>query len=496
MSRLDNPESWAQIALDDACDLITCGVAAKPNYVDSGIPFLSAKNVQEEKVFWEGFKYINRETHQKLSKHNKPCKGDILYTRVGSYGEAAIIDREDEFSIFVSLTLLKPKPDLVVNTFLKNWLNSGSVKSLAKKSITGVGVGNLNVGAVRKFIMPLPPIPEQKRIVEKIESTKSKINEIESYTLRAEELIKKYREALLQKAFRGELIQQKFSDESASELLELIRSNRSKQSENRKRNNDELSPIKPEEIPFEIPKSWLWVRLSDLGELARGKSKHRPRNDKKLFGGKYPFIQTGDVARCESGLIQTFNQTYSEFGLAQSRLFRKGTLCITIAANIADVGILDFDSCFPDSIVGFSPALDEEGSKMLSRYVLHYIEMTKSSINRSAKGAAQKNINLEFLDSLLVPLPPLKQIAEIFKALNHAFESIKSFAALNGKINKAISEMGSSILDFGFSGRLVSQDISEGTGHELLSQIRKNESKISDKKLVSSVNKKSKRDRK
>ncbi|WP_176377474.1 restriction endonuclease subunit S, partial [Escherichia coli] len=93
---------------------------------------------------------------------------------------------------------------------------------------------------------------------------------------------------------------------------------------------------------------------TQLGELNRGKSKHRPRNDPSLYGGDYPFVQTGDV-RAADGLLTNYKQTYSKKGLAQSRLWPKGTLCITIAANIAETAILGIDACFPDSVVGFIP---------------------------------------------------------------------------------------------------------------------------------------------
>jgi type I restriction enzyme S subunit len=155
---------WKQTTLKDSTDLITCGVAARPEYVENGIPFLSAKNVKDGEVIWHDHKFVSLETHEKLTKHNKPQKGDILYTRVGSFGEAAIIESDIEFSIFVSLTLIKPK-DFLLNTFLKYYLNSTHIKSLASRSISGSGVGNLNVGTVRKFPIPVPPLAEQERIV-------------------------------------------------------------------------------------------------------------------------------------------------------------------------------------------------------------------------------------------------------------------------------------------------------------------------------------------
>ena len=158
-------KNWVTKKLDEVCDLITCGVAAKPDYVDDGIPFLSAKNVKEGQIIWSGYNCISEKTHNELTKNNKPLLGDILYTRVGSYGEAAVIEDDNEFSVFVSLTLIKVDKTVLNNYFLKHYLNSDFVKRLAKKSISSSGVGNLNVGTVREFPILVPPLPEQQRIV-------------------------------------------------------------------------------------------------------------------------------------------------------------------------------------------------------------------------------------------------------------------------------------------------------------------------------------------
>jgi type I restriction enzyme S subunit len=156
---------WEIKRLVEVCRLITCGVAARPEYVEEGIPFLSAKNVKEGQIVWNGFNCVSEQTHNELTKNNKPLIGDILYTRVGSYGEAAVIEDDIVFSIFVSLTLIKVDEKVLGNYFLKHYLNSDFVKRLAKKSISGSGVGNLNVGTVREFPIFLPPLPEQQRIV-------------------------------------------------------------------------------------------------------------------------------------------------------------------------------------------------------------------------------------------------------------------------------------------------------------------------------------------
>ena len=135
-----------------------------------------------------------------------------------------------------------------------------------------------------------------------------------------------------------------------------------------------------------LPKGWEWCRLPEIGELSRGKSKHRPRNDATLYkDGKYPLVQTGDVARAGT-FITTYTALYNDVGLAQSRMWEKGTLCITIAANIADTGILSFDACFPDSVVGFQPFVPE----LDVEFFKWYIDISKKNLEKYAQQQRKK----------------------------------------------------------------------------------------------------------
>jgi type I restriction enzyme S subunit len=139
------------------------------------------------------------------------------------------------------------------------------------------------------------------------------------------------------------------------------------------------------------PNGWCWATLAQLGELDRGKSKHRPRNAAHLYGGTHPFIQTGDIK--EAGpFLHKYVQTYSDAGLKQSKLWPAGTLCITIAANIAETTILGIDACFPDSVVGFVPS-----ESISVRYVQLQLQAVRRRIEAMAPATAQKNINLEVL---------------------------------------------------------------------------------------------------
>lgn len=181
-----------------------------------------------------------------------------------------------------------------------------------------------------------------------------------------------------------------------------------------------------------VPKGWQLVKLSDLGEVNRGKSKHRPRDEAFLYGGKYPFIQTGDV-KASNGRITSFNQTYSDDGLRQSRLWPAKTMCITIAANIAETGILQFPACFPDSIIGF--IADE---KKCDVYFIEYMfRLIKDKIKSQANGSVQDNINLQTLERILFPLPQLatqKVIAETLSCFDDLI--IK-----NNDINQTLEQM-------------------------------------------------------
>ena len=134
---------------------------------------------------------------------------------------------------------------------------------------------------------------------------------------------------------------------------------------------------------------WDSKKLDELGFVGRGKSKHRPRDASFLYGGKYPFIQTGDVKNANL-YVNSYTQTYSDAGLAQSKLWNKGTLCITIAANIAETAILDIEACFPDSIIGF--VADETVAD--AKFIKYYIDTFKQSLKQISQGAAQDNLNL------------------------------------------------------------------------------------------------------
>lgn len=187
---------------------------------------------------------------------------------------------------------------------------------------------------------------------------------------------------------------------------------------------------------------WNTKKLSELGTFARGKSKHRPRDDERLYeGGGYPLIQTGEV-KAANLYITSHEQEYGEFGLAQSKLWDAGTLCITIAANIAETAILGYPMCFPDSVVGFS-AFPSESSEKFMHYVFTYI---RNSIQNSVTGSIQDNINIDYLSQLDFKVPPKSYQDKVVGVLGTIDEKIDT----NTRICTELEAMAKTLYDYWF----------------------------------------------
>ena len=187
---------------------------------------------------------------------------------------------------------------------------------------------------------------------------------------------------------------------------------------------------------------WQNKRLSELGTFQRGKSRHRPRNDPALFAdGMYPLVQTGEIK--EAGLyIRHHGATYNEFGLSQSKLWPKNTLCITIAANIAETALLGYPMCFPDSLVGFN-ANPEVSSELFMHYVFTYI---KRAIQNSASGSTQDNINIDYLTGLKFKIPLKSEQDGIVSVL----ATIDTKIEFNNCINAELEAMAKTLYDYWF----------------------------------------------
>lgn len=254
------------------------------------------------------------------------------------------------------------KNSIVSTEFLFYFLyySYGKIRNLGY----GANQKNLNSALIKSIEVYLPPFPEQKTI---------------AHTLRTIQKAKetRQRELELERERKIVLMQYLFTHGTRYE------------------------PRKQTEIG-EIPESWEVLPLGEIAKIERGKFTHRPRNDPEFYGGDIPFIQTGDVS-ASCGRIRTYSQTLNDKGLSVSRVFPKGTIVITIAANIGYTGILEFDSAFPDSLIGITPlaGIDNE-------YLNYYLITQQSEMDRKAPQGTQKNINIQFLSPWNVIVPPIE----------------------------------------------------------------------------------------
>jgi type I restriction enzyme S subunit len=248
--------------------------------------------------------------------------------------------------------VLRARKDILDTRYLYYFTRSDEFISRLMRIATGASYPAVTDDDILETEIPLPPLPEQRRIA--------------AILARADRLRRLRRYALeISASYLQSVFMQMFGD------------------------------------PVTNPMGWDVEKLGSVGTLDRGRSRHRPRNAPELYNGPYPFIQTGDIANSQE-YIRIYKQTYSQLGLIQSKLWPKGTLCITIAANIAKTAILTFDACFPDSIVGFTPS-----SHSATEYVQTWLSLVQKDLEETAPESAQKNINLEILEALSIPLPPL-----------------------------------------------------------------------------------------
>jgi type I restriction enzyme S subunit len=311
--------------------------------------------------------------------------GDILYGKLRPYLDKAVIA---DFTGICSTDLVVIDQDKkkVHPNFLIYIIHSPNFISRAISTTSGTNHPRTSWNAIAKFKFPLPPLPEQKKIAEVLSSVDQAIEKVDEATEKTQRLKKGLMQELLTKGIGHK----EFKD------TEIGR----------------------------IPKDWELRKLGEIGKLERGKFAYRPRNDPRFYGGKFPFIQTGDIGGA-NGVIKNYFQTLNEEGLKISKMFKKGTIVISIAGNIGDVGILDFDSCFPDSIVGIKG--DSEKAKNL--FLMYLLQKFKRELDSIAPRSTQKNINLGILEAFKLPLPSLSEqqkIAEILSGLDERLELLRN----------------------------------------------------------------------
>lgn len=444
------PEGWEWVTLATVGEIVGGGTPKSDNpqfWAKNGIKWITPADLYglKGKYITSGARDISPAGLSNSSARLMP-KGSVLFSSRAPIGYVAIADAElsTNQGFKSCVPYIKESAEYIYYFLL------ASAKKIDAEA-SGTTFKEVSGAIVSKILLPLPPLSEQLKIVSRANELMSLCDQLEQQSLtsldahqqlvetllgtltdsqNAEELAENWtrisehfdtlftteasvdalKQTILQLAVMGKLVPQDPNDEPASELLKRIAQEKAQLvKEGKIKKQKSLPPISDEEKPFELPEGWEWSYLSDIGILARGRSKHRPRNDPTLYAdGTIPLVQTGDVAR-SNGCINTYSALYNQLGLSQSKLWNKGTLCITIAANIADSGILNFDACFPDSVVGFTPYENE-----IPVLYFHYFMMTiKTTLEKFAPSTAQKNINIDILSQLFFPCPPLEEFHRI-----------------------------------------------------------------------------------
>lgn len=458
------PASWVWVPLGHLGRWSGGGTPSKSNsafWADGAIPWVSPKDMKRDTV-GDTVDRITDAAVQSSSTKLVPANSVLMVVRSGILNHTfpvAVSDRD--VTLNQDMRALIPGPDIDAR-YLMFAIRRLQHTILRDCSKDGTTVASIESSRLENVLIPLAPSAEQKRIVGRIDELFTDIADGEAALARAREDLDTWRRALLKAAVTGELTREWRREvvrrSTADELL--IRSITQNGSKKRPEAENSSPGLEQPALPL-VPPEWAWARLSQLGDFGRGKSRHRPRNDPKLYGGTTPFIQTGNVSNCEDYIID-FNQTYSDAGIRQSKIWPRGTLCITIAANIAMTGILTFDACFPDSIVGLTPAPG------VNAYYLHlWMQHIQAHLEAFAPATAQRNINLEILERVAVPLPPTAEQDRIVEGFQTAItQMIDGVRCVENSPQR--ERFRQAILKAAFEGRLIAQDPADVPAQQML----------------------------
>ena len=417
----DIPAHWIWIRIGEVTFMEAGGTPArtKSEYWNGNIPWVKIGDMHG--------KYTSA-TEECITQKGLECstakvfkKGTVLYSIFASIGTVSILTIDaatNQAIVGISHT------NAIDNEYLYYVLMG--LKSVVIQKQHGMAQMNINQTILKEALFPLPPLAEQKRIVAKIEELMPFVEQYAAASTKLNTLNASFPEmmkkSILQEAVQGKLVPQDPNDEPASVLLKEIAEEKKRLiKEGKIKKAKPLPAITEDEIPFDIPDNWEWVRLTDIGDVSRGRSQHRPRGDAALYiDGIYPLVQTGDVAAADKYLTG-YTTMYNKKGLEQSKMWPKGTLCITIAANIGDVAILDFDACFPDSVVGFTPYT----KGVVSEYVYYMLQAFKPILDARSTKVAQKNLNVEKLSNIWFPLPPTEEQKKITIKLDECLTQLQ-----------------------------------------------------------------------
>ena len=409
----DIPDSWEWVRLGTLAQLISDGTHKTPHYVDSGIPFLSVQNISKGYFDLTKIKYITKEEHQKLIERVKPHRNDILICRIGTLGKAIKITVDFEFSIFVSLGLIR-LVDATLIDFIITAINSPLGLKWIDENKVGGGTHTYKINLVDlpNMLIPIPPLSEQHRIVAKIEELLPYIERYGKAEEQLTELNTKFPEALkksiLQEAVQGKLVQQNPDDEPASVLLERIRAEKQAliKAGKIKKDKHESVIVTRDKIPYEIPDNWEWCTLNDVViQVADIDHKMPPT----VEGEGFPYISPLDFT--ENGIDFSGAKKIGKEDFDKLATKIKPKRNDIIFPRYGTIGVIRLVETDIDFLVSYSCCTIQNTENMDFRYIYHVLKspLIKDEINKYINKTTQPNVGLKSIKSFLFPLPPLAE---------------------------------------------------------------------------------------
>ena len=423
------PESWEWVRLIDLCSLISDGTHKTPAYVEYGVPFISVKDISSGVMDFSNVKYITREEHEKLISRCKPEMNDVLLCRIGTLGKAIKICTDKEFSIFVSLGLLK-LIEADVADYIVQVINSGYGYRWIDDNKVGGGThtNKINVDTLRGMPIPIPPLEEQHRIVAKIEEILPYIDQYDKAYTKLEIFNKKFPEdmkkSILQMAMQGKLVEQRPEEGTADGLYEQIVAEKAQLIKDGKIKKEKPLPeIAEDEIPYEIPSSWRWVRFSEVMDVRDG-THDSPKyietgiplvTSKNISGGGLYFSNVKYISREDADKINERSNVDT------------GDILFAMIGSIGNPVIVNKDREFCVKNVALFKNYDK--SKMCIEYVYWFLYREQYIMKKVASGGVQSFISLKVFRNYLFPLPPFEEqkriVAKIEELLPYCDQLIK-----------------------------------------------------------------------
>ncbi len=411
------PPAWKWITLGSLVYKLTDGTHKTPKYTESGVKFVSVKDMSTGRLFLDNTKYISQKKHEELYERCDPEKGDILLSKVGTTGVPAIVDTDEQFSLFVSVALLKFNHKYINPNFFYYMIYSPLVQQQAIKNTKGIGNKNWVLDKIANTLVVLPPIEEQQRIVDRVDDLMEKIDDYEKVEKELVDLENKFsndmKNAFLHAAMQGKLTERLENDSSVEEMLNATKEEKKQLIKEQKiRKEKILPPIERNEIPFEIPENWKWVRLRDI-VYNRGQKK-----PDKCFS----YIDIGSIDNIHQKLNDGENIIEASEAPSRARkIVNYGdVLYATVRPYLHNMCIVDkkFEK-EPIASTGFAVMTCCIGvvNKFLLYYMLspefdNYVNSTEN-----AKGVAYPAINDDRFYRALVPVPSFEEQERIVERL-------------------------------------------------------------------------------